>query len=155
MEGGKKTQSGSSLTSGLFGSKNPASGSSSGIYGSLFTPPDKVLGQAYSYHSLESRKKDNAVNQDWSAMTGFPDNNALINEGQSQSSRSKDVNSYFQEEKTKPCNYSSSIYYGGQDLYTFPESTKGSSFTTFNKYEAEDDSGMASRGNWWQGSLYY
>lgn len=43
MEGGKKTQSGSSLTSGLFGSKNPASGSSSGIYGSLFTPPDKVL----------------------------------------------------------------------------------------------------------------
>ncbi|CAI9783289.1 unnamed protein product [Fraxinus pennsylvanica] len=155
MEGGKKTQSGSSLTSDLFGSKNSASGSSSGIFGSLLTPPDKVLRQEYSLRSFESWKKDSAINQDWSAMTGFPDNNALGNEGQSQSSRSKDGNSYFQEEKTKPCNYSSSIYYGGQDLYTFPESTRGSSFTTINKYEAEDDSGMASRGNWWQGSLYY
>ncbi|KAL2502971.1 Encodes a protein involved in salt tolerance [Forsythia ovata] len=155
MEGGKKSQSGSSFTSDLFGSKNSASASaSSGIFGSLFAPPEKVLGRE-SLRSFESWKKDDPANQGWSAKTGVPDNNAPSNEDQSLSRRHKDINSYFQEEKIKPFHYSSSIYYGGQDVYTFPESTQGSSFTTFNKDETEDDSGMASRGNWWQGSLYY
>ncbi|CAI9760797.1 unnamed protein product [Fraxinus pennsylvanica] len=150
MDGGKKSQSGSSFTSDLFGSKDSTSGS---VFGSLLAPPHKLFGRE-SLHSYECWKKDDAANQGWSGKTGVPNNDAPSNEEKSQSSRSKDINSYFQKEKSNPCNYSSSIYYGGQDLYTLPESTQGSFFTTFTD-EAGDDSGMASRGNWWQGSLYY
>ncbi|KAI3473182.1 hypothetical protein Pfo_028937 [Paulownia fortunei] len=153
MEGGK--QSGSSLASDLFGAKDStAAASSSGIFGSIFAPPAKVLGRE-SLHSSETEKKNNFGNPSWSAKTGVSDNNALGGEGQSQSTTSKDISSYYQEEKVQPFHYSSSIYYGGQDVYSRPQSTQNPGFTTFNKDGGEDDSGSASRGNWWQGSLYY
>lgn len=60
----------------------------------------------------------------------FPDSNAVGGEGQSQSTASKDIKSYYTEEKVQPFHYSSSIYYGGQDVYSRPESAKNPGFTT-------------------------
>ncbi|KAG8376964.1 hypothetical protein BUALT_Bualt09G0118900 [Buddleja alternifolia] len=170
MEGGK--QSGSSLASDLFGAKDSsaATSSSSGIFGSIFAPPAKVLGRE-SLHSSETEKKNDNENPAWSAKTGVSGGG-----GQNKSTTSKDNSSYYQEEKVQPFHYSSSIYYGGQDVYSRPESVQNPTFTTcgvarfngsrtnlsklnyydqFNKDGGEDDSGGASRGNWWQGSLYY
>ncbi|KAL0451094.1 UNVERIFIED_CONTAM: hypothetical protein Slati_1665800 [Sesamum latifolium] len=153
MEGGK--QSGSSFASDLFGAKDSsAAASSSGIFGSIFPPPPKVVGQE-SVRSSEADKKNDSGNPAWSAKPGVSDNKAVGGEGQSQDATSKVISSYFQEEKVQPFHYSSSIYYGGQDVYSRPQSAQNPGFTTFNKDGGEDDSGSASRGNWWQGSLYY
>ncbi|CAA7036685.1 unnamed protein product [Microthlaspi erraticum] len=65
-----------------------------------------------------------------------------------------------QRKESATCNLSSSLYYGGQDVYS--QSTNNHTYPTVNKSqprEKDDASGNnsldASRGNWWQGSLYY
>ena len=58
-----------------------------------------------------------------------------------------------QQQRVQPCHLSSSIYYGGPDVYIQPQNSTVNS--TKKKEGGEDDSGSASRGNWWQGSLYY
>ncbi|KAG6607275.1 hypothetical protein SDJN03_00617, partial [Cucurbita argyrosperma subsp. sororia] len=71
----------------------------------------------------------------------------------------------------EPCHLSSSLYYGGQDGYCEAPSERESKtecssvvanslMTQLKKSGGEDDpngnnSQPASRGNWWQGSLYY
>ncbi|PIN08969.1 hypothetical protein CDL12_18445 [Handroanthus impetiginosus] len=148
MEGGK--QSGSSLASDLFGAKDSsANASSSGIFGSIFAPPAKVLGRE-SLRSSETEKKHDSGNAAWSAKAG-----SSGGRDHSQNTTSKDISSYYPEEKVQPFHYSSSIYYGGQDVYSRPEGAQNPNHTTFNKDGGEDESGSASRGNWWQGSLYY
>lgn len=132
MERGR--QSGSSLTSDLFGTKD-SSTSSSGIFGSIFSPPSK--------ESLQTRKKNDPA-------PGLPAWTAKIDVSD------KNLNSYYQQEHgVMPFHYSSSIYYGGQDVYSRPQEAPSPVFATFNKDGGEDNSVEASRGNWWQGSLYY
>ncbi|KAL8526813.1 hypothetical protein ACS0TY_015874 [Phlomoides rotata] len=156
MEGEKK--SGSSLASDLFGAKDSAAtASSSGIFGSIFAPSSKVLGRG-TLRLFENEKKNGYGNPAWSEKNSFsgsfPDSYAVGSEGQNKSMTSKDTKSYYPEEKPLPFHYSSSIYYGGQDAYFRPESAQNP-LTTFKKDSGEDDPDSASRGNWWQGSLYY
>ncbi|CAA0830534.1 Encodes a protein involved in salt tolerance-names SIS (Salt Induced Serine rich) [Striga hermonthica] len=144
MEGRKKK----SLATDLFGEKDsrPAGSSSSEILGSIFgNPPNKVYGR-----ENPSKTEKGTGNPAWNTKN---DNNAVVGEGQGSKSS---INSHFLDEKTPPFHYSSSIYYGGQDIYhPPPEPSKSPVFSTFNKDGGEDDPGTASRGNWWQGSLYY
>ncbi|GMI90292.1 Salt Induced Serine rich [Hibiscus trionum] len=61
---------------------------------------------------------------------------------------------------TEPCNLCSSIHYGGQENYYSLNTTTTDSLNYLKKNEEDDDingsnSSGASRGNWWQGSLYY
>ncbi|XP_010558345.1 PREDICTED: uncharacterized protein LOC104827030 [Tarenaya hassleriana] len=160
MEGKKKVGS-SSLTSELFGSReNSSSSSTSGIFESIFAPPSKALGR----ESLRPEtvtggwsKPVESSNEAWNnkaADTGVTGRRirgdeklGLANEG---------MGSIYQEQRVQPCHLSSSIYYGGQDDYAQPQSVSDSSmYSTYKKDGVEDDSGSASRGNWWQGSLYY
>ncbi|XP_018481076.1 uncharacterized protein LOC108852086 isoform X1 [Raphanus sativus] len=77
----------------------------------------------------------------------------------------KEKNSYHNEETEPPCNLSSSIYYGGQEKYSSTTNTnkdtvsRSRNYHTHNTYYKKDaqegDSKSASRGNWWEGSLYY
>ncbi|KAG8374355.1 hypothetical protein BUALT_Bualt11G0123200 [Buddleja alternifolia] len=139
MEGGKK--SGSSFTSDLFGEKHSSSSSSGGIFSSIFPTPSK------SPETKLFRLSETENENDSTRVSGEKD--------QSRITTIKDKSSSFQEEKVQPFNYSSSIYYGGRDIYSQPKSVENPGLTTFNKDAGEDDSGSASRGNWWQGSLYY
>ncbi|KMT05159.1 hypothetical protein BVRB_7g173070 [Beta vulgaris subsp. vulgaris] len=51
---------------------------------------------------------------------------------------------------------SSSLYYGGRESYAkSPTNQTSTSYPKFKKDGGEDDPSGASRGNWWQGSLYY
>lgn len=148
MEGRKKSGSSSSpsLTSELFGSRDNPSSSSSGFFGSIFAPPShKVMGP-------ESMRQETVTGgggwNDKSSKTGDVDRN--------REEQDKYVygSVYHQEqERVQPCHLSSSIYYGGPDVYIQPQNSGVNS--TKKKEGGEDDSGSASRGNWWQGSLYY
>ncbi|KAL0710004.1 hypothetical protein Bca4012_016982 [Brassica carinata] len=123
--------SSSSLTTELFGSKDPSPpSSSSGIFSSIFPHPSKGVardGQSYKHGSQAQRRESSKA----------------------------------QEDRVEPCNLSSSLYYGGQDVYS--RSTTNQTYPTVKnegpRREENDANGQnsqdVSRGNWWQGSLYY
>lgn len=153
MDGRKK--SGSSFTSDLFGSKDSdVAASSSGIFGSIFAPPAKAIGKD-SLRTPEKEKKHDPGSQSWNSKTALSQSNAVNGEGNFQRQERNDTGALYPVENVHPCHYSSSIYYGGQDIYSRPQTAQSTVFTTFNKDGGEDDSDGASRGNWWQGSLYY
>jgi hypothetical protein len=150
MEGNKKKveSSSSSFTSDLFGPKQAAQSASTGIFASIFPPPTQVPRRRFSSSGeYASSPNQRLVNQEWKAK---------LSDEVSYDATVKYKSSYYQEDREHPCPLSSSIHYGGRDVYSdSPNSqTSGSYPTTFKKDGGEDDS-SASRGNWWQGSLYY
>ncbi|PKA56420.1 hypothetical protein AXF42_Ash014923 [Apostasia shenzhenica] len=60
-------------------------------------------------------------------------------------------------EIAEPCLMSSSVYYGGRDDFIPENSSSHSSGSGSYRYknDSEDDKHVATRGEWWQGSLYY
>lgn len=136
---GVNSSSTSSLTMDLFGPKDSSSSPSSGLFGSVFGPQSTGL-QRNASHTGPSKKQD-LGNQYVNGKHGNSGNTA-----------------HNQNKSSKPCYFSSSIYYGGQEVYS------PNGYTTsqhiFKKDGGDDDeygskSSSASRGNWWQGSLYY
>ncbi|KAK8512225.1 hypothetical protein V6N13_097111 [Hibiscus sabdariffa] len=151
MEGKKKVgSSSSSFTSELFGSKDSPS-PSTGIFGSIFAPPSKVIGR----ESLRppGTKSQHSPNEPWNTKPGASGASSKGHEGENPNTR--DESYMYQEQRVQPCTLSSSIYYGGQDIYSSPQSQGSGLNSGYKKDGGEDDSGTASRGNWWQGSLYY
>ncbi|KAL1208471.1 hypothetical protein V5N11_007953 [Cardamine amara subsp. amara] len=121
----------SSFTAELFGSRDPLPpSSSSGVFSSIFPHPSKGVAR----DGLSSKHSSQAQRRESSTM---------------------------QEDRADPCHLSSSLYYGGQDVYS--RSTTNQTYPAVKnerQRSGEDDangqnSQDASRGNWWQGSLYY
>ncbi|XP_031738650.1 uncharacterized protein LOC101220657 isoform X2 [Cucumis sativus] len=132
-----------SFTSDLFGIRDTSSLSSNHIFGPVFSSSFKPSGQ----HSEVGGKSP--------ALSYFPKTgNSKYKECKNGSTSSREMGSFYQEQRTNPCHLSSSIYYGGQDVYTQNPAT-GFNSPLKRDHGGEDDSGGASRGNWWQGSLYY
>ncbi|KAF5744559.1 hypothetical protein HS088_TW07G00132 [Tripterygium wilfordii] len=150
MEGSDQVGS-SSFTTDCFGTKEPKS-SSKGTFATMFPPPSVVLGKkSSSSEIIGCWERKSSINQWWINNQGTANCN-IPNKGRIL---------IFQEEKVEPCHLSSSLYYGGQDNYTHSSNNQSNgSYPTFKKDGGEGDSngnsaGDASRGNWWQGSLYY
>ncbi|XP_039064424.1 uncharacterized protein LOC120209495 isoform X2 [Hibiscus syriacus] len=129
MEQGKGTKSSSSQ---LFGSKVSPS-SPLRIFQSLFPTQPKVQGE----ESPMARRQESP------------------NEPLNANPENSEASSIYPHQCVQPCHLSSSIYYGGQDECPRPQTKQGSGIDTVYKDNGEDDSGYATRGNWWQGSLYY
>jgi len=51
-------------------------------------------------------------------------------DGEIQNTAHKDMSSIYQEQKVQPCQLSSSIHYGGQDIYSRPMNTQDSGFNS-------------------------
>ncbi|GMI69746.1 Salt Induced Serine rich [Hibiscus trionum] len=136
MEQGKGTKSSSS--SELSGSKVPPS-SNSRILDSTFPPQSKSL----------AGKRQDSLNELLNTKPGSSGEPSKGNEGESRNVATGKVGPIFQEQCIPPCTLSSSIFYGGQDNYPLPKTKQDS------VYNDEDDSGYATRGNWWKGSVYY
>ncbi|EXC10743.1 hypothetical protein L484_025327 [Morus notabilis] len=152
--------SSSSFTAELFGDKESTpQQSSAGIFASIFPPPSKagtVVGRNSANSDLiGSWQKHAPGNQAW--PTTKHGNSVINGEGARSSMPNKDRSSVLQEERVEPCHLSSSLYYGGQDVYSQSPSTRTSAaYPIFKKDGGEDDpngsnSSDASRGNWWQG----
>ncbi|XP_021279208.1 uncharacterized protein LOC110412893 [Herrania umbratica] len=157
MESKRQVGSSSSFTADLFGSKESSSSTSKGIFSSIFPPPSVAGGRnSSSFKVLESWPNQPLEGSAWRHGMQAP-----LAEGATYNTPNKERNSVFQEERAEPCHLSSSLYYGGQDIYSRSSSTQTStSYPIFKKDGGEDDpngnnSQDASRGNWWQGSLYY
>ncbi|XP_050386749.1 uncharacterized protein LOC126803045 [Argentina anserina] len=119
----------------LFGPKDSPSSTSSSLFGSIFPPPPS-MGPGRERYSGNSTRG--------SSKSSVYQNN---------------------EGADPPCNFNSSIHYGGQENYNVPKS--GSTYDSqhnqhkFKKDGGDDDDSSGnnshgtSRGNWWKGSLYY
>uniref|UniRef100_A0A5B7C1Z0 Uncharacterized protein n=1 Tax=Davidia involucrata TaxID=16924 RepID=A0A5B7C1Z0_DAVIN len=162
MENTKQVSgSSSSFTLDLFGPKDSSSSSSStGLFGSVFGPPSTGLRRDFSHSgNIGSLRKQDMGSQYGNAKHGTPDNTTQRSKGEGTGIPSKDRHSIYQNEKVEPCYFNSSIYYGGQEIYAPTSQTTGSQHI-FKKDGGDDDPNgsnvnSASRGNWWQGSLYY
>ncbi|CAN4107033.1 unnamed protein product [Withania somnifera] len=130
------SSSSSSFTNELFGPKEP---SNSTLFGSVFGPHSTGL-RKDAIHSGDrgsSRTIKDSENQ-------YPNN---VKYGTSDNGSKRN-----QIEKVEaPCNLSSSIYYGGQDVYPPTNNHSTGSQTNIVKKDGEG-SNSASRGNWWQGT---
>ncbi|CAJ1949272.1 unnamed protein product [Sphenostylis stenocarpa] len=158
MEENKQKGTASSFTSELFGStKEFHHPSSAGIFGSIFSPSSsktKVLGR----ESLRTEWSRKIANETWSSKIGIQDHHFSKDNGsETQNTVNKDMRSIYQDQRVQPCHLSSSIFYGGQDICPSPQGTRheGLNSLLYQNDVGEDDSELASRGNWWQGSLYY
>ncbi|PSS14219.1 Endochitinase [Actinidia chinensis var. chinensis] len=161
MENQYKDDSSSSFTADLFGSKQPTQPSSStGFFASIFPPP-KVVGSNSSCSELpEHMQKQSSGNYHaWSTKQGTTE---VIEKTEGESNIMTHKERKIFQERAEPCPLSSSLYYGGpEDMYIHSSSTPSlDSFPIFKKDAVEGDPNgsylhSASRGNWWQGSLYY
>ncbi|XP_010262673.1 PREDICTED: uncharacterized protein LOC104601144 [Nelumbo nucifera] len=147
MEGRKQVGS-SSFPSDLFGVKDSSS-SSSGIFGSVFPSTSTAIGRDISHSELiGSLRNQDKANPVCNTKQGVAEKKAQYSEGNNHGT-------------VEPCFLSSSLYYGGQDVYSqSPNIRSSGSYPIFKKDGGEDDPNgsslnSASRGNWWQGSLYY
>ncbi|XP_077238861.1 uncharacterized protein LOC143879999 [Tasmannia lanceolata] len=166
MEGRKPNTS--SISSELFGEKDSSSSSgsissSTGIFSTVFpsTAVGKDSSRSESFGSW--RKQDQEVHA-WNPKQAPGDGISQSNERDSQSIPNKDSSSIYQHETVEPCVFSSSLYYGGRDIYSHSPNSQNTQVSgtphIYKKDAGEDDpnsgnANSASRGNWWQGSLYY
>ncbi|KAI4370572.1 hypothetical protein MLD38_018913 [Melastoma candidum] len=147
---GTTTTNNSSSLDVLFGPRDSGYGSGSGSFGSIFPPPSAVLGR-------------NSRAQDSGNPTGSRRHGTQASQGYGKadgSGKTKGGGIYPQNETAEPCYLSSSIYYGGQENYSPRTSRTSESHQMFKKEDGDGESSTinsdsASRGNWWQGSLYY
>ncbi|KAJ0084678.1 hypothetical protein Patl1_31234 [Pistacia atlantica] len=160
MEGKRQSSSSSSsFTADLFGTKESPPSSSSGIFASILSPPSMGVGRnASNSEVMGSWQKQHPGNKD--RISSKQGTAASCTGGASCNIPNKNKSFIVQEEIAEPCHLSSSLYYGGQDIYSHSPSTRAAgSYPLFKKDGEEDDpngnSHGASRGNWWQGSLYY
>ncbi|CAN4095822.1 unnamed protein product [Withania somnifera] len=146
----------SSFTNDLFGPKEP---SETSLFGSVFGPHSTGLGRDSTHSAARgsSRFQDPKNQSCGNEKYGTSENGSQRSRGDI-SNEDKYNSILYQNATTEPCHLSSSIYYGGQDVYYPPTA----SHNTFKKKEDDDDddqngnnTNCASRGNWWQGSLYY
>lgn len=162
MENNRKqvgaNSSSSSFTMDLFGPKDspnspPPSSSSAGLFGSVFGPSSTglVRDSSHSKYAASPRKQDSGNQYYGTAKHG-------TTEYKTQRSKGEGGGSKYQNETAEPCYLSSSIYYGGQEVYS-PNSQSSTQHMFKRDGGNEDPNGGnahgASRGNWWQGSLYY
>ncbi|KAL7598797.1 uncharacterized protein LOC111907252 [Lactuca sativa] len=152
-----RSSTSSSFTAELFGN-NDSQPSSAGVFSSIFPPPSTVLARNPNCPQFTgATQKKTSESQLWTATHGtsaVAKNTAIANGVMNMERRS-----IFQE-RVEPSPLSSSLYYGGQeDMYVCSSSDPTSqSYSKFKKFDGKDDPNhlhSASRGNWWQGSLYY
>ncbi|WZZ37610.1 hypothetical protein YC2023_033869 [Brassica napus] len=121
----KASSSSSSLTSELFGSKvNPLPSSSS--FRSIFPPPSKVMGR-------ESMQQDTVT-------AGWNEKSSKIGDDVDRQREEQDnLGSVYQDQRVQPCHLSSSIYYGGPDVYfqSQDSSSNSTGFFSFSRRTRE------------------
>ncbi|XP_058762389.1 uncharacterized protein LOC131640491 [Vicia villosa] len=140
MDNKKQTRSSSSSTKKfdqLFGPKEASPTSSSSVFGSIFPPPPPSYVEGRGSRAQEVGSK----------ILGTPGT----------SNSNKNTSSNYQNVTGEPSYFSSSIHYGGQENYSSRNRTTESHHVKDKNHGDLNgsNSNSASRGDWWEGSLYY
>lgn len=137
---------------GLFGSLGNSNTNSSSIFTRQTLEEETVGSESTNRNGTAAQRSSSLEHLVARASQGLNGSNSQKGQGHSASPHgmSQNVNDTF---------LGSSLYYGGPDLCFDPSTTKTDSLLGIKKDTTEDDTNSsnmgASRGNWWQGSLYY
>ncbi|XP_008801355.2 uncharacterized protein LOC103715493 [Phoenix dactylifera] len=161
MEGKKTT---ASTADNLFGQKEAASSpkssssSSSGYFSSVFPPASSVMAKDSArsdlYRTLDKQTTEGHIGSAQSSRAGDKYQGSPIKGHTS----NKDGKSAYPTESIESPYFGSSVHYGGREFYSSAPSVRSSGAPSSFKAKDEDnlgDSDVATRGDWWQGSLYY
>ncbi|KAJ8484720.1 hypothetical protein OPV22_017205 [Ensete ventricosum] len=122
-----------------------------GYFSSIFPPASTVMSKGAPppsdlYWTLNKNCRAGA--QTANSPSGDAD-------GRSQGTNDRDVKLLHPMESTESSCFGSSVHYGGRDFYVSPPpSIHASEASKSYKHEGRDLD-AATRGDWWQGSLYY
>lgn len=147
---GTSTSPPPSSLAGLFERQRSAYGREGGLIQSLanFNSNPRPLCTPQAHEAMGSQ----SANYHGTGAHSVPRTSHVLNgQGQNGDFYGKNMNDYH------TC-LGSSLYYGGQDLLCVPSTTKtGGLVGQMKMDDTKDgkDSGAASRGDWWLGSLYY
>ncbi|GAA0141463.1 hypothetical protein Leryth_007450 [Lithospermum erythrorhizon] len=155
MEKGKQqggnSKSSSTFTNDLFG---PIDSSSSSIFGSVFGPASTGLRRDTSHNSVQAgwSLTHDSEYKDIQGKRG--NNNGGNNKERSPITSQNGVGC----NNNDACYFNSSIYYGGQQVYS-PNNTTNQTIFKGDDGKYDDSNGnnptCEARGNWWQGSFHY
>ncbi|KAJ3680766.1 hypothetical protein LUZ60_015255 [Juncus effusus] len=143
---GKKNANGnsSSIVDELFGKEEAKHSTNGGYFSSVFGP-----------QSTNIKGKDTSrADSNWSTNKqndGKSDGNYST---KNQNTYYKDGKTVYQPESNESSYFGSSVHYGARDFYGTSSSKHVIEPAKSYKNEESDDS-IATRGDWWQGSLYY
>ncbi|KAI4383872.1 hypothetical protein MLD38_009666 [Melastoma candidum] len=139
--------------------------SSPDVFASIFPPPPEVVGRRLSSDFVGAPQMKPFDNQAW---PGKHVDTATGTTRRSGNPSSFGDGSTFREVRGEQCHLSSSLLYGGRDVCGQSSGNQATSTYPRSKEDGrvEGDGGGdvhngnngspdASRGNWWQGSLYY
>ncbi|CAJ2655839.1 uncharacterized protein LOC123919514 [Trifolium pratense] len=139
-EKNKQKITASSLCSELFGSKESHLSSSQIFFDSIFsTQSPKISGTESVQSEVNEKTKNETLNSK--------------SDSQAPNTKSKEMSWMYEDQQIQPCSLSSSIYYGGQDIYPPPQK-QNYAFNSYKSSGGKDDSQIATR-NWWEGSYEY
>ncbi|KAK2432837.1 E3 ubiquitin-protein ligase RLIM protein [Trifolium repens] len=150
MEGNNKQNDSFSFVYELFGPKETHSSSSSGVLGSMSSQSPNVLGK----EPVLSEVSEKTIKKRWDTILGTLHGGISKGYGgEFHNTQTKDkMSSIYQDQRIEPCNLSSSIFYGGQDIIHHVQSTQNERKNLLPKNGGEDDLSIASRGDWWKGT---
>uniref|UniRef100_A0A6V7QWD5 Suppressor protein SRP40-like n=1 Tax=Ananas comosus var. bracteatus TaxID=296719 RepID=A0A6V7QWD5_ANACO len=175
MEGGKDGDSSSSSSSAVGGgvvdrkeaaamgstttTSSKSSSSSSGYFTSVFSPSSMVGGSDTTHSDLYWTKNSMKTDgQTENAENIIKDGKPQENPSKNQTPQNKDGKPIHPTEPIESPYFGSSVHYGGRDFFacSAPSSTSVTVKTRKNNEDdGSDNSNFATRGDWWQGSLYY
>ncbi|XP_072996960.1 uncharacterized protein [Typha latifolia] len=141
-----------SIADEFFGRKEVKGGSSSsGYFSSVFPPASTVMGKDVSpsdlYWTLNRQRGEYQIGN-------THDGKSQESPTKKQTTCNKDGKPNFLTESTEAPYFGSSVHYGARDFYSSSPPKHVAANPKSNKNDDEDES-SATRGNWWQGSLYY
>ncbi|KAI0498388.1 hypothetical protein KFK09_021629 [Dendrobium nobile] len=146
----------------FFPEKEPALPSKSDILSTIFPPRSPVAVKDsvhYEVSAVRATKQENE-GQSLTEQMGASSGSFQVSSGknQEQDGLKKNNDPNVPCEIAEPCLMSSSVYYGGRDDF-IPEISSSYKSDSSNNYKKDNEDGnnsdVANRGEWWQGSFYY
>ncbi|XP_073009432.1 uncharacterized protein [Typha latifolia] len=154
MEGKKKPSSSSGDE--FFGRKEDSKASSpSRYFSTVFPPASLVMGKdASPSDSNRTMNKQRVEVQNGHARGAAADGKCKGSSTENWTTCSNEGKPFYPIESTDSPYFGSSVHYGARDFYSTSSSNHVTETPRSYKEEDEDES-VATRGDWWQGSLYY
>ncbi|PKA63131.1 hypothetical protein AXF42_Ash007927 [Apostasia shenzhenica] len=119
-------------------------------------PKPDILSSTFPPYSAEAGKHSSGS---WRKQSDEGQVSCIYGNSKNKRGKNSSAEPVYLCELPETCLMSSSIYYGGRDDFIPESSSRNQKRTNFTYKNDRDDitnnSEVATRGDWWQGSLYY
>ncbi|XP_078181078.1 uncharacterized protein LOC144574867 isoform X1 [Carex rostrata] len=134
-------------------SNSSAAGAGAGYFSTVFPHPNP---DPYHLAGNDTSHSDLHWTLNRHRVDGKTNGNSSKNQLPSYSSYTKDGKTAYSTESAESSHFGSSVHYGARDFYaTSPSKYAPPELPKTHTNDDNDNDSVATRGDWWQGSLYY